>query len=359
MPDACIEAVLGKDSLEDEILSGRSPVQEQHIDFLLEEELVCNPSFLAFLVDAASENSTIAREDATRKFPRANPDSCRAIRSVTTAYGESDVLVVYRSREAPSRRIAILIEDKIKAGFQKEQAKRYRLRGNDGRGKNWDDFWTCLVSPSRYSSDCADFDSRISLEEIHDFFSGADDPRSRFKARVLQAAIDDFSNSGLRVEDQTITEFRRFYSAQAESHCWNADREIEWPLPRRAWWGDTWFRFRSKLLPPRSGIIHKCASGLVHLYFENLRVAALQQALSLCVCPYGLKAVQTGKSSSFELAVPPITQFDVPIEQTENLRLAFEAVEALMQFWTANEDIIMKQIRDASERSDGKSGEPN
>lgn len=349
--DICLEYSTNNESIQGEALTARSPVQEQHIDFLLEEEFACNPHFLDFFVAEAAKGVTVDENRRKCRLPEPHLSSCEVIRSVTSADGESDVLVIYQSKETPSRKVAILIEDKIKAGFQKDQAKRYRTRGAAGRGKNWDEFWTCLIAPSKYGLGCVEFDTRISLEAIRDFFITRDQLRFTFKARVIEAALDAFTFSGLRVEDPTITEFRRFYAERAELFFSKSDNEIEWPLPRRAWWGDTWFRFRSGVLPKRTGIVHKCESGLVHLYFESIPVNILTKTLPHCVYSNAPSAVQTGKSASFEFRVLPIRDFTDPTKHEESLVQAFAAVENLVRFWRVNEHVILDSLAELWERA--------
>jgi hypothetical protein len=59
--------------------------------------------------------------------------------------------------------VALLIENKISAGAQPNQAARYRDRGNEGLGKIWDDFKTILIAPAAYSGEKAFFDVFVSL----------------------------------------------------------------------------------------------------------------------------------------------------------------------------------------------------
>ncbi|WP_263365613.1 hypothetical protein [Edaphobacter bradus] len=117
-------------------LNAHSPIQEAHIDFLLEEEFASNPEFLTFFLSTASANVAINEKGEKFLIPASNEQwGCRSARSVTTSAGESDVLVIYRSSDPTPCRVAILIEDKIKAGFQREQAKRYRDRAKTGVAK--------------------------------------------------------------------------------------------------------------------------------------------------------------------------------------------------------------------------------
>lgn len=93
------EVTVNGQNSQPEILS-HSPVQEHHIDFLLEEEFACNSAFLGFFVSEAIEHFNFSGEipDAGIIEPASCCD-CTAIRSVTTDKGETDVLAIYRSKK--------------------------------------------------------------------------------------------------------------------------------------------------------------------------------------------------------------------------------------------------------------------
>ncbi len=327
-----------------------SPIQEHHIDFLLEEEFASNPSFLSFFVNAASNRASADPSVPKPILPEPGDQGCQhAIRSVTTNAGESDVLVIYKSKTNGSR-VAILIEDKIRAAFQSEQAERYRERGNSGIGEHWEHFWTCLVAPDRYSKGLAGFDARVSLEDLMRFFETANDQRSQFKARVVRHAIEAFEASGTRIVDQAMTAFRKFYAEEAETHFSNFQWDITWDRPRNAWYGDSWFVFKSKELPRGVGVIHKTALGknaygAVHLYFENTLQPALATALENCENPHNLHAVQTSKSSAIEVRVTPISDFSDPSASKTAISVAFLGVETLMDFWMRNRRLIELELK--------------
>lgn len=105
-------------------------VTERDIDLLILEELAVNEDFCRWLV---------------RRLP-GEPNyqnTLGAWHSVCdTTLGESDI--VYAFVAATGKRIAVLIENKIGAPPQPEQAERYKQRGSKGidRG-DWDDCVTC------------------------------------------------------------------------------------------------------------------------------------------------------------------------------------------------------------------------
>lgn len=320
-----------------------SPVQEQHIDFLLEEEFACNGRFLEFFLSAAREHFHSLKDPIeTPKWLQPCHDwNCKAIRSVTTDKGETDVLAIYQSAETPGR-VAILIEDKIRAGFQPNQAERYRTRGETGTiAREWDHFWTCLIAPEKYAQDNRGFDTRISLEKLVAFFDGSDE-RSRFKAGVLKAALHHFNVTGVQQKDEAVTQFRSFYSAEAEKFF--VKDEVNWPRPRVAWWGDTWFNFTGGGLPAGSEIVYKAPSGFVDLAFRNTKEDVLAHALAGCLQDPGIIPMQTGKSASFRLRVEPLTNFADHTGARSVVMKSFQCVRDLLAFYKANSGQIREGL---------------
>ena len=312
-----------------------SPVQEHHIDFLLEEEFASNPAFLAFVLRAAAKHSQASRET---NLPAASSDPrCSSVRSVSTDKGETDVLVIYQSEEVFGR-VAILIEDKIRAGFQPNQAERYRIRGEAGKSSGeWNHFWTCLIAPERYANNNEGFDTRISLETLRSFFCG-DDARSKFKAGVLDRAMHRFEQTGLQKKDEIVTKFRSFYAKEANAFFRSG--EIDWPRARDAWWGDTWFNFRGGPLPKGVEIVHKTASGTVDLAFPNTIQEALANVLRRCTPEKDVIPVQTGKSASLRLVTAKLTDYEHHELVKPSILEAFEHVRWLAAFYREHERLL-------------------
>src|SRR5882757_43844 len=131
---------------------GGPSVEEIHVDFLLWEELQASRLF--------------AREFA--KYCTKTSDYDETIlpvqHSVMDDLGESDLIFRYRNQAGES--VAILIEDKIGAPLQRQQAERYRKRGARGVPKSWDRFLTCIVAPERYLQWVEGFDVSLPLETI-------------------------------------------------------------------------------------------------------------------------------------------------------------------------------------------------
>jgi hypothetical protein len=263
------------------------------------------------------------------------------VRSASTSAGETDVLITYRSADPDRSLVAILIEDKIRAAFQKDQAERYRDRGKEGeqaRPKHWNYFFTCLVAPERYASGNAGFDARVSLEAIHRLFS-ADDFRTRFKAAAFQRALSHFgSTGGVQNPDGIITAFRAFYARKAEQFF--RQTEVQWETARVAWRDDTWFNFRSSQFLREDKIIYKPKMGSVELHCGNSSDTELQEVLTKCSDRKGITTRPTGKSAAYCILIDEIHDFSDPEAVKPVVEQSFVAVQRLAAFFVANTNLL-------------------
>lgn len=321
-----------------------SPIEERHIDFLLEEEFATNAEFLDyFLAVAATAKTKEALIPARHSSWR-----CEAVRSVTTSAGESDLVVRYDAADQDGEIIALLIEDKIRAAFQDEQAGRYRRRGEAGLGIEWDKYWTCLVSPAKYISADGDFDSRVSLEALRDYFAKQSGPRAKFRVDVLTRALTKASAVGVQNEDRTITAFRARYEAIARENlelpAW------QWDPPRTGWSGDTWFNFRRRSWLPSLKIVHKAQMGAVHLVIPNTAVSHLDDLLRAHSLDERFTAVQTNKSASLQISIPRVTDFSSDMSEATT-RALYAAIRSLDEGYALLHESILILLRPSKDRA--------
>jgi hypothetical protein len=312
-----------------------SPVEERHIDFLLEEEFASNPRFLKFFIECARSSGQTF--DSRSPVDAHETSNCQVVRSVTTSDGETDVLVTYSGIGSNESRIALLIENKIGAQFQSNQALRYIQRGNEDCGKSWDSFWTCLVAPRAYAKGLAGFDTRVDIEDIITFFQ-EDDQRTAFKRKTFQAILDRAINKAQT--DPFMTAFRSVYASLAQDRFLGTSILPEGP--RDAWADDSWFNFASPQLPEGVKIIHKPKAGVVHLTFPHAKAADLLRPPHWTQ-EQKIDVIERPGSASFEVPVPKIAFFELreaigqeilPAATVHALQLAFDAVQLLASFRT-------------------------
>ncbi len=84
-----------------------------------------------------------------------------------TPLGETDVLLVIR--QTTGSRLAVMIENKIDAAFQPNQAERYKLRGR--KGKDWEYFVTVLCGPEKYIAEERKLNTWVAYLSIEDILA--------------------------------------------------------------------------------------------------------------------------------------------------------------------------------------------
>jgi hypothetical protein len=287
-------------------------VAERDIDLLLLEELNVNPAFSSWLFRH------------TNREPVEAPFCNGAWHSVThPQLGESDLVVMYENG------FAILIENKVDAPAQPDQATRYKKRGERGQLEgSWKSFVTCIVAPERYlkgNSEAQNYDVCVSYEEIRDLFEREKSQRSRFRAYILGEAIAQNRRGYSPVADDDVTQFWLSY--------WQIANEqfpaLELPRPGIKPANADWPDFRPKELGKELNIVHKMAQGCVDL---QVRGAAerLDEIRSLLNDP-SLEVVAAGKSGAVRIVVAPVDRFGSFDAQRGDIIRALEAADKLLQ----------------------------
>ncbi|HTF65095.1 MAG TPA: hypothetical protein VK638_20660 [Edaphobacter sp.] len=330
-----------------------SPVEERHIDYILEEEFSLNPHFLRFFLQQAR----LTAIDEGRIVGFADESDCFTVRSATTGKGETDVLVKYGAQNG-GLPIAILIEDKIRAGFQPDQAERYRNRGQEGKGKDWSDYWTCLVSHSKYFVDRGDFDAVVTLQALQEYFAKETDERSLFRARILKQTILKYEATGIQNIDPGMTHFRAMYAAECAKSLkpgqWECDKA------RDAWWDDNWFSFRDAAWPQGVKVVHQARTGFMKLVLPIRENKSLQGVVEECAAwdwdPNGsapsIAVVPFGQTkSAFVISVPKITDFSIAA-QPPLFEEFFAALEFLASFYRRCSALLPEALRISSTHED-------
>ncbi|MEE9310862.1 MAG: hypothetical protein V3V10_00490 [Planctomycetota bacterium] len=131
-------------------------------------------------------------------------------------YGETDVDLTF---DSPDGLVRVLVENKVDARFTLGQDERYRQR--QICYEDTDEFsrvLTVLFAPKDYidglAGDKADFDYKVSYEEVVCWLESANYPKGRlqYKRTILERAIEKKKSTGEpTVVDMIVTEFRQKY----------------------------------------------------------------------------------------------------------------------------------------------------
>jgi hypothetical protein len=284
-------------------------VAERDIDLLLLEELHVSTAFRAWLLGQA-----FGRDFENARF-------LGAWHSVShPTLGESDLLLIFE--DAQHSKAALLIENKIDAQPQPEQAARYRARGKLGVDDgSWTRFRTCMIAPHAYlvgTSDADGYECRVTYESIRDWFQQAGEERHSYKARIVQEAIEQNRRGYRPTPHPAVTDFWSAYWDLASAEF----PQLRMKRPGKVPAGSDWPEFRPPELGPGRVILHKLAMGAVDLQIASAgerteEIAASNKKL----LDRSLEVVRTGKSASVRAIVPKVDRFG-------DLKLQMEAVRA-------------------------------
>lgn len=288
-------------------------ISERDMDMLFLEEFVASEEFLKIFT------SKINVIDAKVLSVQASKTDIEL--------GESDMTVIIESN---SKRIGLLIEDKIDAIAMPDQAQRYVLRGKKGKQqKEYNEFHVFIVAPEKYLSsnmEASKYPNQISYETILDYFENRDDNRSLFKIQQIKLAIEQQKTGYQPIEDKRVTEFWNRYSKYQKQNYPSLNllynNEIK---GTRAWWP------RFNTVTNKLYIVHKSNFGYIDLTFDGCaeRILEIEELLTNTIGDYlseGYTVNIIGKSAAIRLNVPVI-DFHQPFdEQFQEIKDCFEAI---------------------------------
>lgn len=293
-------------------------VSERDIDLMLLEEFQSSPMFQSWFITTALGSD----------MPRG--EVVRAERSVTDSTGESDLEIDFLNQDGLISRL--MIENKVKAGFQPQQARRYLLRG-----QNYIDqgqcsvFNTVIVGPARYFGDSESnkgFEYRVTYESIFDWFKQSPDlgDRRNYKMMLLKSAIDK-GTLGYQPEiDRPTTDF---WYAYWELTCDRAP-DLEMKEPKEKPSGSGFVHFHPPSLPHEVNIVHKLSFGYVDLQLRGMGKHLIKvKRLFAPFLEEGMKVESAAKSAAVRIQVPKLKRHVNIAEQLESACVGIDAAERL------------------------------
>ena len=299
-------------------------VNERDIDLVLLEELTVSQSFASWFVERVFQVNGIYEK------------TIGVWHSFTdNQLGESDLVFVFQNAEGEKH--AILIEDKIGAIAQPEQATRYKKRGNKGKeSKFWDSFKTCLVAPQRYidsERNATRYDKRISYEQIKNWFidsskSIPDDLRYKYKALLIDEAIEQNRRGYVIIPNEKVSAFWNNYWKYAEKHY----PQLEMKRPGHKPTDADWPYFRPGTLNKSFNVVHKLGRGYVDLQISGAagHLDELSNKYQMVVTDE-MEFVTASKSAAIRINVPMIDRFKNFFEQQAAADTGLKAAEKLLE----------------------------
>lgn len=297
-------------------------VSERDIDLLMLEELTVNDEFCGWFTHNVFEHHIY--DSIHGAWHSVVADENR----------ESDLVFVFLSRAG--ERIAVLIENKIDAPPQPQQAIGYALRGERGQQEGyWDSFTTCLIAPARYLSSSRQtevYQHEISYEAIMDFFSAkaSSDKRFAYKARVVKEAIEQNRRGYQPVHSEAMTNFVKDYVQHANQNY--PVLGVQQAKARPA--GSTWIMFKPNGSDANIELCHQMTTGLVKvlLYGSAEQIDEIKAKYGHKLAPnQSIANPFKSKSVSIQCSVPVLDPIKKSfLEQQTEVELALNELISLL-----------------------------
>ncbi len=294
-------------------------VAERDIDLLILEELIVSQDFARWFY---LENHLVPPSHGKAK----------AFHSVSDAeLGESDIVVLYDNGHA------ILIENKIDATVQADQALRYILRGKKGLSRGyWTSYSTCIMAPDSYLESVADvqnYQATISYERIRDWFDSHDTVRYQFKKYMLQEAIEQNRRGYKAIPDVLVTSFWKDYWDYSIRNY--PDLRMAQPGKKPA--NASFINLYPESLPKTYQLLHKVVHGFVDLQIPGMapeieRVTALFSDMEI-------EIAQAGKSLVFRKQVQ---KMDISRSFRDQEHVADTALREAMELASITQEVWMR-----------------
>ncbi len=298
-----------------------SGVCERDIDLLLLEEFIASFEFLQWFIDQVTKSAVEVKR------------LLDAQRSVTQSNGESDLEVLLQN--ANGHQVCVLIENKINAGLQPQQAERYQQRGENYLAQEkCANFYTVIVAPERYfgsDTNLKGFAAKVTYEQIRAWFSNQDmGDRRRYKELLLESAIGKGITGYQPITDPVVTDFWRQYWELAREYA----PELKMREPGAKPAGSNFIEFRQTGLPGDIVVVHKLPSGCVDLQFCGMaeQLSELKNRFGNNV-DVDMSFTKAKKSGCIRLYVPSINVARDFVQQKNSILQGVNAARRLLKLY--------------------------
>jgi len=294
--------------------------RETEVDSIVVEEIFCSKDFQNWLLSKVSLKE--------------NSELIGAWKNVMpTNFGECDIVIEFIEN---NKKLAILIEDKIDAPEQPQQAERYHKTGKllVQEGKI-DQYISCLLSPKDYFKEGAPmekYDKKITYEELLEWFEQQDDSkRMQFKQMVLQHGIIRAKTGYQQNIDEKTNNFYEYYERIAQQN--NPELEFKYKKPFTK--DQSFVDIKPEIFSQNITIIHKGYRGFVDLQISKINIDEFRKLMKNKLRE-GMTINNTGKSFSVRILVsklPKISSMAKFEMYGEQITEALNAASQLMKWY--------------------------
>jgi hypothetical protein len=319
-----------------------STVRERDLDLLLLEEMYVSAPFRLWIVEKL-------------RLPL-DAEYAGGRHMVSAAFGESDIELDFATEAGIHR---VLIENKIDARFQLDQAERYKKRADFYVREKQECCTHCqtvLFAPRAYATRRgSEFDGVLLYEELQDWYQqqGTSDGRARWKTALLDTAIKKHHAVGKKSSgkpiDERLSKFWFAYWTMASQNF--PELGMLEPFDKVGGFNHL---FPTSLLQG-VGLVHRVRSGRVELQFGGLSGKAGEaeiRSLFGLLLDLDMAVRGTGENVMVGLKAPSLNKFSDFFQQTENARVGMEAATRLAKWLEENGSIWQGHLDTASRSAD-------
>lgn len=292
-------------------------IYERDIDLLLLEEFSVNDRFRKWFLDQNGLPVETEFLNAWRSISDFN-------------LGETDILISYRSL---SGTVYLLLENKLDADFQEDQFSRYSKRASKyvTRG-DCQEFFIILVAPQKYLDNQNEFEFTHSYEEIKVWFNRQHDPRSDFKARILNIAIEKLRRGYQVINDPSTFDFWLNYWQTLRATTSSLRMKKPKAVPRNSDWP---VLENPEIKAFGFQILHKLSRGYIDAQNRSEFVKSRLNQMDL---PENLSLHQTGKSLSIRIYTHILDKHKPFSEQKQQVDESIQKAIELLEWIKEHKD---------------------
>jgi hypothetical protein len=302
-------------------------IQERDIDLLILEELIVNIQFRKWIIE-------LLELEKEKQF-------IGAWHSLTqVGLGESDLALIY---ESETEKHLLLIENKINAELQYEQANRYRLRGLNYQEKGiCTKFHTIIIAPEKYLLKTDEFDFQITYEMLSKWFDENTGKRFEYKKQIFQIAIEKQRRGYSSIPDEGATNFWwSYYEYAIENHKHLNMRKPPEKIPKRS--SFVFFNPENIGIEDVGSFVHKLG-GNIDFQLDGMakEIDKMKEVMESRLSK-GMMIKKAGKSLSFRFKTKEIDNRGSFDNQIEKIEEAFVFLNILYN-WTENNIEKIKSV---------------
>lgn len=336
-----------------------SYISERDIDLILVEELNCAPNFQKWFLNkikkslGKTEWSGIRSMEAFHSTSRGNSSS-----------GETDVELHVIDKS--DKKIILLLENKIDAGFQASQPTRYKTEvENILKNGSAEYCYSVLLAPKDYLTTVEGvslFDIVVSYDEIINYFISRSKTLSKssrelsdrynYRKDIFVQAVGKQRRGYVPEADEAVTAFWAEYYEYANKHAPSLNMDLPGPKPSQSDFIN-FNRAIQRIYPlPRCTIKHKLNHALVDLeidgwgkYIQDVS-PKLEKSLDT-----DMRIRKAAKSLAITIDVKAITVSSPFKEQVDLVALGLNASLRMQEWYRIRKNELIKSYNSLSDKT--------